>query len=454
MIAPSRDGARTGAVSHRIAKVTEFGDGIVSAFSSLVAAQVIAAMLGYLFWVAIARSMPARDIAVAHAAVSIMALLGVLGTIGYGTLLLGELPIQPAPDRRSMLRNGLVLVTLVAALIATLWCLVAPRLGATFASAVRTPGSALLLVVGITATATGVVLDQASIALGRPALQVARNLIASALKFPLVFLLILAGFRSQGAVLVAWVLPLVLSIAFIWRRTGLLVVGATTERLSQHIRRYLAPALLNHALNMALAASSLFLPLIAAALLSARDYAGFSLAWLVATFVFTPAFMLAVALFATSVDDEAAYRTKARRTLPAGAAVGLLCYAGAALLAKPVMATFGASYVAEGVEILRIVALAVLALVVKDHLFALYRVRRQMGRATTIGVLGLALELTGATIGAEIAGAAGLSVGWLVALYLQAVVMLPKVLPRGRQRPATSAAVDRAPTRYGSAADR
>jgi O-antigen/teichoic acid export membrane protein len=125
--------------------------------------------------------------------------------------------------------------------------------------------------------------------------------------------------------------------------------------------------------------------------------------------------------------------------LPSGIAIGVLCYAGAALLARPIMGTFGQSYVAQGVVILRIVALGGIALVVKDHLFALLRVRRQMATAALIGLLGLVVELSGAGLGALLHGATGLSVGWLCALYLQALVMMPFVLPGRRHNEAYSA---------------
>jgi O-antigen/teichoic acid export membrane protein len=422
--------------SHRAAGAER--SGIVKAFSSLVGAQVIAALLGYLFWVVIARGMSSEEIAVAHASVSVMSLIGIVASLGYGTLLLSELPAQRAGQRRTTLRNAFVVVLIASAVLGIGWCLAAPLIGDTFQRAVSSPGSAALLVVGAGASSVGYVLDQAVVGLGRPGLQVTRNVVASSLKFPLVLLLIMAGYRTHLAVLTAWVLPLVLSLFVVWRRGGLSNVAGIPDRLGDHVRRYARAALLNHALNLALAASSLFLPLIAAGLLSAREYAAFSLTWLVATFVFTPAFMLAIALFATSVDDELAYRLQARRTLPSGIAIGVLCYAGAALLARPIMATFGQSYVAQGVVILRIVALGGIALVVKDHLFALLRVRRQMGIAALIGLLGLVLELSGAAVGALLHGATGLSAGWLCALYLQALVMVPFVLPNRRHNEAPS----------------
>ena len=401
---------------------------LLSAFSSLVGAQVVAALLGYLYWVVAAHGMAPPEIGAAYASVAAMTLLGALAVLGHGTLLVGELPGRPADEQRVILGHSMLVVGAAGALLGVVWAVIGPYLGHTFERAVGDPASAALFVCGVAGTAIGLMLDQAVLGLGRPGAQVTRNLVASGCKFPLILVLVLAGSGSHLAVLVAWVLPLGLSELVLWRRLGLRRAAVPFEPLTAHLRRYARPALLNHAVNVSLGASSLFVPMIAAAVLDAHDYASFSLAWLVATFVFIPPYMLAVALFATSVGDVSTYRAQARSTLPIGLAVGALCYAGAAALGGPIMATFGARYQAEGATILRIVALGVLALVVKDHLFALHRVREQMVSAAVIAVAGLSGELTGAALGAVVAGPTGLGVGWVIALYVQALWMGPIVL--------------------------
>jgi len=166
--------------------------------------------------------------------------------------------------------------------------------------------------------------------------------------------------------------------------------------------------------------------MLAAGTLSAIAYAHFSLAWLVATFVFIPPFMLATALFAVSANDTIdTFRASMRRTLPIGLAISAGCYLGVLLLGGVAMRTFGSEYAAAGNHILRIVAIGGLALVVKDHFFAIYRVRRRMAAAARIAVLGVVVELVGASVGVWLDGATGLCLGWLLALYVEAVGMLP-----------------------------
>jgi hypothetical protein len=363
-----------------------------------------------------------------------MMLLGIVAVLGYGTLLVGELPGRPAPEQRVIIGHAAVVVSTAGALLGLLWVGISPLIGHTFQRAVSDPGSVLLFVAGVAGTGVGAMLDQAVLGLGRAGAQVTRNLIASSCKFPLILLLVMFGARSHLTVLIAWVIPLLLSVLVLWRRLRLARADVPFEPLRAHLRRYARPALLNHALNMSLAASSLFLPTIAGAVLDAHDYAAFSLAWLVATFVFIPPFMLAVALFATSVGDESAFRAQARRTLPIGLAVGGVGYLAAGTLAGPIMATFGSRYESVGASVLRTVALGVLALVVKDHLFALYRVRERMVPAAAIAIAGLICELAGGAAGAVVGGPVGLGAGWVIALYVQAVLMVPVVL-RSVRRP-------------------
>lgn len=403
--------------------------GLFRAFSALVLSQLVAALLGYAYWVAAARSMHPNQIAGAYSCVAVMMLFGNLAQLGYGTLLLSELPLATPGGQRRMLRNAILNVGATGILLGGVWAIVGPHVSSTFKLALSDPGSAIALVVGVAGTAVGLMLDQAVLGLGRSGVQVVRNIIASSLKFPLALVLFAFGWRSHSSLLLAWVLPLVIATVAVPPILRLPRPGVDDrESLTAHIKRLGRSALLHHALNLSLQASPLLLPLLAAWTLSIESYANFSVAWLIATFLFIPPFMLAVALLATAVGDLPAYARLSRRTLPGGLLISLLCYAGAAALAKPVMTMFGSHYSAAGPGILRIIALGGFAFVVKDHFFALYRVQGRLGRAAFIALGGIALELAGAGFGSAVDGVHGLAFGWLIGLYVQAVYMSPAVL--------------------------
>lgn len=403
--------------------------GLFRAFSALVLSQLIAALLGYAYWVAAARSLDPAQIAAAYSSVAVMLLFGNLAQLGYGTLLLTELPGASPGSARRMLRHAIINVGTAGLVLGSIWVAVGPHVSSTYHLALSDPTSDIVLILGVGGTAVGLVLDQAVLGLGRSGVQVIRNVTASSLKFPLLVILIAVGSRTHSTLLLAWVAPLLVATAAVPVILRLPRPGPDDrESWSDHIRRLGRSALLHHALNLSLQASPLLLPLLAAWTLPVSEYASFSIAWLIATFLFIPPFMLAVALLATSVGDLPAFSRLSRHTLPGGMLISLGCYLGAAVLARPVMIMFGSHYSSAGPGILRIIALGGFAFVVKDHFFALYRVQRHLARAAVIAIMGIALELVGAAIGSDADGVHGLSIGWLIGLYVQALYMSPAVL--------------------------
>jgi len=76
---------------------------------------------------------------------------------------------------------------------------------------------------------------------------------------------------------------------------------------------------------------------------------------------------------------------------------------------------------------LRLLTIAVLPLLIKNHYNALFRVHRRIRAAAVAVALGAGLEVGGATVGTRLGGIPGLSIGWLAGLSLEAAWMLPSV---------------------------
>lgn len=399
------------------------GSRLLHAFSSMLAAQLVAAGLGYLFWVVAARALSKEGIAGGYSATATMMLLGTVGMLGYGTYLVDALQSTRARQKRRLLQHALVVVTVSSLLLGVAWVLISPFLSETLRHATPDLATKTLLVLGVVGTALSLMLDQATLGLRQPTLQVTRNLLASVVKFPLLLALVLIGWRGSSVVLVAWVVPLWLSILFLLWRAQVPRAKGEQDGLGSHLRAEVGTVLSNHVLNLALGATSLLMPVIAAVLLVPHDYAVFSLVWLVATFAFLVPYLLAVALFATAVGDVDAYRRQARRTLPLSLALALAMIAAVGLLAPVIMGIFGSGYVDLGADLLRLALLAVLMLIVKDHYFALLRVRRQLTFGGTVALGTMALEIGGATVGGLLLGPLGLVLGWLAGLGVQILFM-------------------------------
>ena len=110
-------------------------------------------------------------------------------------------------------------------------------------------------------------------------------------------------------------------------------------------------------------------------------------------------------------------------TLPISLAISLVAYLLLFPLAGVVLNVFGASFAQEGVNILRVLTLAGLPFVVKDHYVALRRVQGRTTDAVRTLLLFLVLELAAAVLGAHWGGTLGLCVGWCVVLFAEAILL-------------------------------
>ncbi|HEY8602133.1 MAG TPA: hypothetical protein VIL85_27150, partial [Thermomicrobiales bacterium] len=198
-------------------------------------------------------------------------------------------------------------------------------------------------------------------------------------------------------------------------------------------------ALEHHFLNMALQAPSLALPMVVTATLSSAQNAYFYAAWMLAGFVFVPPVALAISLYAAATSPASLAR-KLRFTLGAATAIGVganvVIFGGAYLILLP----FGAAYADAAAWPLRIIALGVFGLIVKDHYVALCRINGRLTGAIPLIVVGSLAELALAAVGATRGGLTGLALGWLLAISAQATLMIPSLYRTARGAQSTQGA--------------
>ena len=400
--------------------------GIWSPFRSLVLAQAAAAVLGLVFWVLVARLVDAPEIGVAAAAISAQSLLGIVTVLGFSTMLISELPSHPAARQRTLLLRSLLVVLVSSTVAGVAVVAVHPLLSTNLKAALGNPIGATTFVVGTAAYAWALVVDDACLALKRSAVQVGRNLFASTLRFPLTVLLLALGADDAHVLQLCWVIPLLVSVPFVLWRLRLPRGDGDKPPLGADVRGLMPLALRNHALSLSLAAGSQMVPVVAGLTLASVENAEFAIAWLIATFVFLPPYLLSTVLFAHGANVTAdEFRTSMERTIPAALALsGLLCV-GAWLLGEPVLLIFGGSYASHSWAILALLVPGGLWMVFKDHLVALWRSQRRFALATRLASAALVLEITGAMTGGIIGGARGLCIGWLAAMGVEMALGVP-----------------------------
>ena len=392
---------------------------------SLVGTTAVTSMLGFVYWWAAARLFPPETIGFASATIAAMTLLGSICILGLGTLLIGELQRHPGKEM-SLITAALLLVGAVGAVAGILFTLIAPFLSADFRSLSASLHNSLLFAAGVCLSAITVVLDQALIGLLRGAWQFWRNMLFAVIK--LVALLGAALWLSHAvglAIYNTWTLGNLLSL-------GVLAVFALSKRGWSHkkylphwglLRELKAAALQHHILNMIIQAPALALPICVTAFLSTTANAWFYIAWMITSFLAVASLALSTVLYAESAAQPAKLAHKIRLTLSVAFVICVLANCVLQLSAKQVLGVFGHTYAEQASSTLRILSLAVFPSIIKNHFITVCRIQKRLVQ-TMLPLLACGmLELSFVFIGVHLGGLPGLSLGYVIALVIEAICM-------------------------------
>jgi O-antigen/teichoic acid export membrane protein len=392
--------------------------------SSLVGTTAVNAVLGYGYWWLAARQFPASAVGLAGAAVSAMTLLSTIGLMGLGTMLIGELHRREGGEL-GLITTASVAAGLISALLGGGFALIASRLSSELAPLAAGPGPVIVFAAGVGLAGAAQVLDNAVVGLLRGELQFGRNLLFTAGKLGTLFLVGFVLPTEDGLTIYAtWLVGNLLSVAVLAGVLATMKRGGEQARPSFGTIKGLGrTAVAHHALNVALNFSPMLLPVLVTALLSATMNAYFYVAWMIAGVLYLGPATLTTVLYAVGVRDPATLASKTRLTL--GLSLGGALLANVILLvgADHILSLFGTDYPTYGAPTLRILALGVIPSIVKEHYVAISRIAQRTSTAAILIVGGAALELALVAVGASVGDLRGLSLGWVAALTLEAVVM-------------------------------
>jgi O-antigen/teichoic acid export membrane protein len=361
-----------------------------------------------------------------------MLLIGNLGVSGLGMILISELA-RGSARREVLFTTALLLSSLFGTVLGVACVIVLPRVSPQLAPLVAAPTSAAVFVAGVILTGLTLVLDQALVGLLRGELQLMRNAIFALAKLGL---LAAAGAWLAGAdgvtIYSTWVGGNIASLAGLIATSGAWRARRRVLRACRPdwelVRRLRTTTLAHHALCLALQLPGLALPVLVAVLLSTTATAYFYAAWMIANAVFVLPVALTTSVYAVTAREPLALSRRIRFTLCLSIVAGVLTNSVVQVGANHVLGLFGGDYAQQAAPCLRLLALAVFPLIVKDHYVAIYRIRSQVFRTALVTAGGGALELAAAAVGANVGGLTGLSVGWLAALCGEAIIIAAPVL--------------------------
>jgi O-antigen/teichoic acid export membrane protein len=406
---------------------------------SLVCTLVVTSALGFVYWWVAARRFSLSAVGLGSAAVAAMSLLATLCLLGLGTLLITEIPRRKG-EEASLVSTALIVVGVASGAAGTLFALIAPVISRDFQLLRDSPLAVLLFASGVILTAVTLILDQVFIALLRSSVVLWRNLIWSLVKLGTLFVISLwLGQVTGMSIYATWAIGNLISLlplaSFIWQSKQPMRSYAPQWGLLSKLGR---DAFLHHILNLIVQAPTLALPIIVTIMLSASVNAWFYVASLIATFLFALTVSLTIVLHATNPLEPLVLRQKTRMTMSFATGVSIIVGGVLIIGGHWILSLFGPGYAEHALWSLQVLALGAFPLIIKNHYLAIARVKKLIAQAIGPITLGAILELGIAALGARLSGLSGLSIGWVVAMYLEALMLFPLIYQTLTYRPEAS----------------
>jgi O-antigen/teichoic acid export membrane protein len=381
---------------------------------ALAIGTVATAGLGFAYWWLAAQLFPPDAIGKASAILSVMALVGLLGDAGIGTLLMGEIVKHPGKA------PGLVAAAVSVGLALGFGLALSFVFGADFLGSARliegwVVGVAFVLGCGFAVVSK--VVDQALLGSLRGTSAMIRNVLFSAFKLALIVAAAAAG--SASAIILTWVVAMLAS----WIGLDLLTRGGA-RRLVRTPDFYLLHTLRgrvfsHYALDVALQAPLIIVPYLVLVLLSPATTAAFASVWmLVSTAAVVPAVMATV-LFPVVRAGPKQFQHLFLVSLTASLLFSLACAIFIFIYSQQILGIFNPAYPEIAGSSLRFLGFSLLGSTFKFHACALARLGDAMRRASPWFALGGLLELGFVVAGAKLGGLEGLVLGWTLTVSIE-----------------------------------
>ena len=284
---------------------------------ALVSTSFLTSALGFIYWAVSARFFPPSNIGEAATAIAAMNLIAPLTTLGFGTLLLAELPTMSA-RRTELVSTAAVFSGIFGGVwpSSARWCY--PRNSSASPASASDVSATLLFAAGVAVQGVAMMLDSALLSVAGGGPQLWRNATFAVVK--LVLLVAFALTLSQHgslSIYASWFLANVVSVVTmtIWlaRKRQVTLRRMWPTRSALHGLHYVAAQ--HHALNLALLVPYFSMPIVANVTLGSEQAGYLYATWSVAGLVFLLPLALSTALFASGARDIGTFLMELRFTL-------------------------------------------------------------------------------------------------------------------------------------------
>ncbi len=381
-------------------------------------------LLGVAFWALAARSYTAHVVGLSAAAVSAIALVSGVCSLGLSAVLVRYLPIAGPSGRPLIVRSYALTIALsvvvggIVALTTDIW---SPSLG--FLGEGLWP---LAFALSVAAMTTFTLEDSVLTGLHAAAWIPVENTLYALAK--LVLLVAVAGLLPFAGPFVAWNLPLIPAIVLINYLIFRRLVPRLPDEGGLDRRKVIAMAAGNYGGNVLGLLGNMYLPILVANRTSAAAAAYFYVPWMISISVELVALNMMTSLTVEAALDMPSLRKLSRRALRQSMRLVVPVAALTALLAPLGLLLFGSEYSDEGTTLLRLLALGAIPNVIAALGAGVARIEHRGWVVTAIQGFQLVFVVSLSAVLLPGVGIAGVGIAWTGCQLILAAVLLATIL--------------------------
>jgi len=380
----------------------------------------VTSLLGFFFWMVVARSYTEAEVGFSSAIISVMTLLSTMSLVGLNASLVRFLPHADKP--RELINSCLTVGGLVSLLLAGMFAAGLGYWSPVLAFVKQNIIFVFAFIIFTVLSTLSSLVDAAFIAKRRASFVLSKNTVYSALKIPLpVFF---AFFLHTFGVVASWgiAIAVALGVALFlllprvesrYRPTPTVKLGLLREMWRYSTASYLA--------NLLSASRMLLLPVIVVNILGAEANAYFYVAWMIANLLFIIPTAVSQSLFAEGSHSDHMLRRNLIRSLKFTFLLLTLSVIVLLVVGKWLLLAFGQSYSLNALRLLRVLSFSSLPLAIGQIYGATLRVTGRLKELIAVQAFTSAVALVASYLLIPTVGIVGVGYVWIVVHGIVAV---------------------------------
>ena len=397
----------------------------------LILTTAITSLLGFLFWMIVARYYSEVEVGYSSAIISAISLLAMISMAGFNSLLIRFLP--HTEKRQDLINSCLTISGLFSIVIAIVFVAGLDFWSPALSFIKDNTIFAIAFIIFTLFWTLSTLLNTTFVARRRAGFTLAKAVIFSVLKIPLPILFVLY-FRSFGVV-ASWGIALIVAVAIALlffmpkAQKGYKPVPTLNAGLIKDTWRYSAG---NYVTNILSASLGFILPIMVVNLLDSNQNAYFYIAWMISSLLFTIPRSISTSLFAEGSHFQDKLRENAIKCLKFTFLLLIPSLVVLTIAGKYLLLAFGQSYSLQALNLLLILSISSLPVAINSLYTTILRIEGRLKELMAIsGLVTIPVLLVSYLIVPEI-GIIGIGYAWLGAETILSayIIVSKKLLPK------------------------